>query len=262
MKIPQKKKILVDGVEVFYYDIYPENTDQPPLLFLHGWNGSAESFIPLVQELCAQGVKRRCLVLDFPGFGSSALPPTPWTIHDYAGCVVKYLGCLSLSSVSLIVHSFGGRIATVLATSHPELIQNIAYIAPAGIRHNKKGIARIATVLKTVCSVPGLRVVFPLIRTIGYKLIGDNDYHKSSGVMKETFKLVTSEDLVDILPQVKCPVTIFWGVNDSYVPISDTDIMKKAIPHATIYTYDDGRHGIHKTHAVAIASQLVSSRMI
>lgn len=253
MNSTKKQKIAVDGVEIAYYDSNPSATSAHTIVFLHGWGGSADSFIELASLF---GPESRKIIIDFPGFGDSQDPPTPWDVHMYVECVVKYLAALNIRHASFVVHSFGGRIVTVLASTYPQIVQNIIYIAPAGIRHNRTIIAGIALVLKSVMQLPLLRYLFPMVRKIGYRLIHDTDYEQSSGVMKETFQLVTQEDLQYLFPEIHCPVTIFWGANDSYVPVSDTEVMKRYMPQAAVHVFADGRHGIHKTHAKEIITHL------
>ncbi len=236
------------------------DSTEPPLLFLHGWGGSAESFQPLMAELNKTlSPGRRMIALDLPGFGKSPLPPKAWFVSDYLSCVVKYLRSAHIKAVDLIAHSFGGRITTKLLQTNPELVRRIVYIAPAGIRGDLTKLTarkQRAHKLKRLFENPLLKPLFPLVRRLGYRAIGGQDYLATSGVMKETFTNVVEEDLADLLPQITQPTRIFWGRNDTYVPVSDGQHMAQVLANAELTIFEDGRHGIHKTHAAAIAAQL------
>lgn len=244
----ERHSAVVNGQKISYLE---RGTNGTPLLFLHGWGGSAESFLPLWDSLSAheEFAQRRMIAIDFPGFGESPAPEEPWDVPRYALCVAQYLSAMGVSIADLVNHSFGGRVTTVLLSEYATSFGRAFYLAPAGIRHEKKGVENAAGVMKKFFGLPGMRILFPTIRKIGYRLIGGRDYLETSGVMKETFQLVTQEDLSDRLPKITHPVAIAFGKNDTYVPYTDGALMQQAIPGAQLTVFEDGRHGIHKTHA-------------
>lgn len=197
------------------------------------------------------------IALDFPGFGESDQPPAPWAVENYLECVVQYLDMHNLAKVSAVVHSFGGRVLTkMLASEHAERVEKAVFIAPAVKRHEKTGIRKAAMGVKRIFELPLLRSVFPLVRKVGYKLIGGHDYLEASGVMKESFKLVTHEDPSPQLTGISTPTLVFWGTEDIYVPVGDAELMKQEMTNAEVVIYEGGRHAIHKTHAEQISHTL------
>ncbi len=236
------------------------DSTQPATVFLHGWGGSSTSFQPLWEALLERQSRfSEWRALDLPGFGNTPPPPTPWSIADYCTCVVKYLDEQGLQNIDIVCHSFGGRIATKLLALYPGRVRKIVYIAPAGIRHHDPkitAIQHVAAIMKPVLLLPGIRKIFPALRTIGYRLIGSTDYAHATGVMRETFKNVIAEDVTELLHTIQQPVYIFWGRNDTKVPVSDGAYMKQTIPNATLTIFEDGRHGIQYTHAKEIAEQM------
>lgn len=228
-------------------------------LFLHGWGGSAESFQPLWEQLVMhdQFKNSRFIAIDMPGFGDSPAPTQPWTVEDYLLCVVKYLGSMHITSCNLVVHSMGGRIAIKwLSGEYAAMCKKAVFIAPAAVRHENKSAKSAAGVLKKVFTLPLLRHLFPVVRTLGYKLIGGQDYLAVDGVMKETFKQVVSEDPSPGLQHISTESLIFWGTDDTYVPVSDAETMVEHMKHTRTIIFKGGRHGIHKTHATEIANEL------
>jgi pimeloyl-ACP methyl ester carboxylesterase len=229
-----------------------------PIIFLHGWGGSALSWEPLWQALQTTGLQRPFIAIDLPGFGHTPPPPIPWSVRDYAECVAHLMTVLHIQRTDIVSHSFGGRVSWYLLTEWSSFIQQAICIAPAGIRHaRKQHVAQpLVRIAKTILHLPGLRQLFPVIRRYGYRLIGGQDYLKVNGVMKTTFQRVVEEDLSPLLPQIQQPVEIFFGIHDSYVPWTDGEYMKKMIPHAHLTVFKDGKHGIHLTHAPAIATTI------
>ncbi len=56
------------------------------MLYLHGWGGSVDSFKYLTTSLDYKNI-----LIDFPPFGESEDPKTPYTLFDYAEIVYKIL---------------------------------------------------------------------------------------------------------------------------------------------------------------------------
>lgn len=255
----------IDGMDVASVTLSHDGNDrnhseQIPTIFLHGWGGSAQSFQQLWESLeMLKAPFSTLTAIDLPGFGKTLPPPTPWSITDYCSCVVKYMDRHGIKKADIVSHSFGGRLTTKLLSMHPERFRNVVYIAPAGIYHHSARVStiqRVASIAKPVLQLPGLRKFFPAIQSFGYRLIGSQDYTKTSGVMRETFKNVIAEDTAPLLGTIKNPIEIFWGRNDGYVPVSDSELMKRAMPQAHVTIFEDGRHGIHVTHAQQIAIPL------
>jgi pimeloyl-ACP methyl ester carboxylesterase len=75
----------------------------------------------------------RACALNLPGFGGSEEPPDAWSVGDYADFVRDFLTERGIRSVTLIGHSFGGRIAIKLAgNSSAATVMNPADALPDG----------------------------------------------------------------------------------------------------------------------------------
>ena len=60
-----------------YYETYGD-TNNPPLVLLHGWGVDSSIFKNVIPHL-----NYYCILIDFIGFGKSDEPDYPWTIYDY-----------------------------------------------------------------------------------------------------------------------------------------------------------------------------------
>ncbi len=255
--IGQRKQVTIDNSDISYIEVEGSGV---PVVFLHGWGGDALSFQPLFEEL-SESSDARLLALDFPGFGQSTPLSHAWRLEQYALCVVKYLEELNVSQVIIVCHSFGARVITKLMSMHPECCKKIVYIAAAGIKNRSlkvRLIRQVSKMVKAILSLPLLKHVFKPIRTVGYKLIHGQDYLQASGATKQTFQHVIDEDLKPHIDKIAVPVKIFWGVHDTYVPIADGEYMHQAIANSTFTQFQDGKHGIHKTHAKQISSEIIN----
>jgi len=102
----------------------------PKLLCLHGWLDNAASFVPLMPLLSQFDL----VALDLPGHGASAhrLPGYDYVFVDWIHDVLDALDALGWSQASLLGHSMGGAISTVVAASAPERVHKLALIEALG----------------------------------------------------------------------------------------------------------------------------------
>lgn len=106
-----------------------------PVLLLHGWANDVETLRPLMGMVKEMGF--RVYSVDLPGFGLSDTPEGPWGVDEYVNFVLKLLDELALDRVSIIGHSFGGRIAIKLAANDPIRINKLILVDSAGIKPDR-----------------------------------------------------------------------------------------------------------------------------
>jgi pimeloyl-ACP methyl ester carboxylesterase len=216
-------KIVVKNT-LINYEQFGEGPEQ--LLILHGWGRSLAEWRETAQ-FCAQ--KYTVTIVDFPGFGSSDEPDYAWDTYDYAECVHDFLMKMGLRNVTIMGHSFGGRIATILAAEHAELVAKIVLVDAGGIEIKSMRI-RLLRFVYTVC-------IKPFRKLLGKKFrnrFGSADYRVLSGVMRGVFKKVVNQDLRHLFGEIKQPTVVLWGSNDQVLPVSYTKVYKKEIPQSVV----------------------------
>lgn len=235
------KKILINGLLIRYLEI---NKDaRQSIIFLHGWGGSLDSWQNFLTTL--EGENIRVLAFDLPGFGQSQTPPQAWTVSDYADLLRGFLDQLGLAKIWLFGHSFGGQIAVRFVHDHPERVAKLFLSGPAIIRPKKSFykiiIGAFAKVIRILMFGKGAR-----LRRFVYRLIGGADYgNLTDPAMRQTMKNVLADDLSGLLPGLKLPIFIIWGKQDKYTPYKNFLQIKKILPQAQTFIFEDGRHGLH-----------------
>lgn len=97
--------------------------DQPAVLLLHGFLGNGDDWLPLASAL-AQG--RYLVAIDLPGQGRSVFPRDDRFKQDPLAATCRMIDQvvtgLSLSRVTLVGYSLGGRIAMAYGLYRPDLL--------------------------------------------------------------------------------------------------------------------------------------------
>lgn len=241
----EEKTIEIERVRVSY----KRAGERGPLVFiLHGWGGSAASWVKVQELLADKGF--RVIVPDLPGFGKSDEPPSPWGVGDYADWFQSFIRAITksynrhLETYLLLGHSFGGRVAIKLAAAHPPGLQKLVLVSAAGIKKRVSPfVSLVAKTLDWLFSLPLLRRFKPPLRAFSYRyVLRRTGYLKAQGVMKEVFQKVVAEDLQPLLKQIMAPTLIVWGEKDKLTPLEDARLMRREIPHAQLEVLKDIGH--------------------
>lgn len=103
-----------------------------PLLFLHGWGLSPQTYAAGVTRLTAAGIK--VIAPALPGFAGSDGPPLRGIdMPAYAYRIGRLLDVLGVEKPLFVAgHSFGGGVAIELATDRPERVRSLTLINSVG----------------------------------------------------------------------------------------------------------------------------------
>lgn len=105
--------------------------DPEPLVLLHGWGDTGETFQFLVDCLSAE---RTCIAIDMRGFGRTQRPPDGYWFADYLADVEAVLDqLLPDAPVDLVGHSMGGNIAMLYAGIRPQRIRRLVSLEGFGM---------------------------------------------------------------------------------------------------------------------------------
>ena len=213
------------------YDILGEGDT---VLLLHGWASSLQPYRALMNQLSK---KYRVIAVDLPGMGASEEPKEPWDVDGFADFVLTFLEQFGVKKLSLVGHSYGGRIIIKLANRElPFAIDKIVLIDSAGIRppaSKKKSFRqRLFKVGKWFLSLKPVAKLFPTALEKLRVKFGSADYAAASPMMRQCLVKAVNEDLTHLLPGIQAPTLLVWGDRDTATPISDAKTMEQRIPNA------------------------------
>jgi pimeloyl-ACP methyl ester carboxylesterase len=249
--------------------------DGTPVLALHGWLDNAASFerlAPLVPEA-------RIVALDLPAHGRSDHWPVGHVHHfvDWVPVAIEAADALGWERFSLLGHSMGAGIASLLPAVIPDRIDRLAMLEGVGpaVTPPEKTAEQLASAITSEAelSAEGNRW-FPDLETAVSARCRDSDLDRASaellvrrgtetsdrGVrfthdprMKSRSRLRLTEDQVRaFLTAIGCP-TLVVGATGGW-PLPPDFITKRVamIPDVTFVQVEGGHH-VHLTHPERVA---------
>jgi len=215
------------------------------IVILHGWGSNITLHANMI-ELFSK--KYTVVAMDMPGFGKSEEPPSEWCVDDYVQFVIDFLADYDNKKIMFLGHSFGGRVIIKLCsrTDLPFEVSKVMLVDSAGIlppKSNKKSMrTRWYKFCRSILSTKLMQKLFPeALEKLRVKY-GSADYAAASPLMRQVLVKVVNEDLESLLPNIKCPALLVWGVNDTATPLSDGEKMEKAIPDAGLVKLENAGH--------------------
>lgn len=198
------------------YELLNTNCEKS-VLFLHGW-GANKQIMKKAFEKGFSGYKH--IYIDMPGFGSSDIF-TPLHTSDYAKIVKRFLSELKSEPEIIVGHSFGGKVATLIAP------KNLVLLSSAGIVVKKSFVIRFKIFL------------FKILKFFGfgkfYRFFATKDVSGMSRTMYETLKNVVDEDFSSKFKALKSKTMIFWGENDKATPLKSGEYMHSFIKNSSFH---------------------------
>jgi pimeloyl-ACP methyl ester carboxylesterase len=126
----ERSVTLADGVRLRLVEAGP--ADGPPVLLVHGFGASAYQWRRLMPALAERGW--HVLAPDLPGHGFSQieLADGEYSRAAQARRMWLLLDALGIVRAPIIGHSMGGAIAAEMSWQHPERVERLALLSPAG----------------------------------------------------------------------------------------------------------------------------------
>ena len=237
----------INGCSIHYEMRANPKPGLPTILLLHGWGCDSATF-SFIEEALSDAAN--LLTLDFPGHGRSGEPPESWGVAEFAEMLHALLQSLQIQKVKVIAHSFGGRVAILLAARHPDRVEQLVITGGAGIKkpvteQTRKRTARyrrMSALLERLKTCPPLHALMEKLQTRLRNRYGSPDYIKLNENMRKTFVKVISEDLLPHLKEIQAPTLLVWGSNDTETPLWMGQTMEKEIPDAGLVVFEGGTH--------------------
>jgi pimeloyl-ACP methyl ester carboxylesterase len=212
--------------------------DGPPILLLHGFADSADTWRRTLDRLARAG--RRALAVDLPGFATaSRLRPGPVLpqLDEFGEAAVRHLAEEAGAAPLVVGNSLGGCLALRLGERDELGLPGIVPVAPAGLEHPEwfriietAPLVRAllaaplpATVVRAAVGEAYRQLAFARPRAVAREVVAAfTGHHRSRAAVSrylDTGRRLLPE-LADPfhLERVGCPVLLVWGERDRMVP--------------------------------------------
>lgn len=186
-------------IDYQYINSHKEKT----ILLLHGWGGDKNSFLPTIKIL---KTRFNILTLTMPTVNPTKLV---WHLQDFKDLILNILSALNIMSISIVCHSFGFRVASLLNGICK--IEKIVVTGGAGLKRKNK--------IKELENENNLILLRQKKFKYLFKKIASADYLNLSKINKISFKNIVNFESNKMI-KFSCPMLAFWGNNDDATPIS------------------------------------------
>jgi pimeloyl-ACP methyl ester carboxylesterase len=226
------------GIAYRASDVRSERTT---LVFVHGLSGSLSAWYPF-EALFEKDYN--VVTFDLRGHGLSVRPPRAgYAMEEFVEDMRALLQELSVERCVLVSHSFGTLIAMEYSKAHPKIVARNIFIAPA---YDVRQFS-ITTFLVQLCAA---LAVFPL-RLLPY---GRTDYaqfrptsdyslarisldilHMGIRSYLLSMRTIFSRNWNEHWKALSMPCLILHGSNDTIVPYTHSEALKRALPDAELF---------------------------
>lgn len=233
----------------------------PPLMLLHGFTGSTETWAPLQAPL---GAAHHTIAVDLPGHGRSTAPrePARYGLDRLSDDLARVLDTLTLERVALLGYSMGGRAALRFALHHPNRVAGLVLeSASPGIADPVRRAERVVADAELAHSIErdGMRAFverwerLPLwesqraLSDAARALLRAQRLENQPGGLANSLRGAgagTDDSVLGKLATVHAPTLLLAGALDApYVALAR--LMEHSLPHPRVAIVPDAGHAVH-----------------
>lgn len=247
--------IEVSGVRVRVREEGP--ADAPPIILLHGFTHSLESWDGWAADLVSD---YRVIRYDLLGHGLTGPDPqqryAPQERADFLGELMDALG---IERASLAGSSLGGTIAWRFAATHPGRVDHLILVDPGVFQFNEVGdepveppaaIQAFLQLAPEAAVRQSLAAIYADPASVSeerFQTILDMMRREGNGdAFVQHIREFTMPDPTGMLSRITAPTLVLWGENDLLIPASQGPRVAEAIADAQLIIYDDLAHAAHE----------------
>lgn len=251
----------------------------PKVLAIHGWLDNAASFAPLAAQLPQLDL----VMLDLPGHGRSAHlgPGAEYTLAVAINAALDVADALEWRQFSLLGHSMGAGIASMMAAALPQRVRALAVIEALGAlaESEQRTTQRLREGVAAARLLPGkkLRVFADLAAPVRARMQANQLSEASARLLVErgvtpvdggyvwssdprltlpTLQRLTEGQIRQIVSDIECPVrAIFADPAQTYLPDALRRERAALLPHGQLSVFA-GTHHLHMETPQPVAAAL------
>jgi pimeloyl-ACP methyl ester carboxylesterase len=259
----------------------PPESNQPPVVLVHGALVDARLWAPVADRLAADGIRSYTPTLP--------LGSHPWPMNadadlsprGVAGLVLDFIRALDLRDVTIAGNDTGGAICQILLGADPSLIGAAVFTNCDALgTFPPRSLAPLFFALRhpgvVACIAPGMRSKAIRNGPLAYGPLSSGTLDPSltldwvtpladPAIRRDVAKVARGVhprvllDAASRFGQFTGPVRVLWGEADSMFLVKLGRQLSEAFPHATFTTVPGGRAFLPLDHPDAVADEIVAA---
>lgn len=238
-------------------DIHYETSGSgTPVLLIAGLGGVGATWGP---QIALFARKHKVIVPDHRGTGKSTHTKAGQTISQHAADFARLVEHLGVGPVHCIGSSTGGAITQAMALEHPKLVRTAtiasswARVDPFFQRQFKARQQMMASAGVRAANEMGALFLFdPRFQMTNQPVVQAWVEAATAGAAAAEvgiarMDMILAHDLLDKLPQMRCPTLVIVGQSDFCTPLHLSEQMQAAIPGADLAVLPGG-HFFYMEH--------------
>lgn len=228
----------INGQQIYYQSVGKGKN----LIMLHGWGQDVSTFWPDLDYLKDD---LTIWLIDLPGFGRSEPPKEKYDSGDYAKIIAEFIKKNGIKNVTILGHSFGGKVAIRVASEYPKLVDKLILVGASGLKPYASLKKYISFILAKIIkhTLPNFFNFKSKIRKDFYRKI-ESDY-ADAGRLRGVYLKTIREDLTEYLKKIDQQTLIIWGDQDRAVPLKYGKKMYQLIKNSKMVILEDKGHFLH-----------------
>jgi pimeloyl-ACP methyl ester carboxylesterase len=248
-----------DGVRLAVHELGNPDPDARPLLLCHATGFHGRVWRALAEEL----PDRRCLAIDFRGYGDSTEQDGELSWHGFGQDVLAVVDALDLGPVQAVGHSKGGAAILLAEEARPGTIERAVCFEPIVFppMEGERGPNHLAEITKKRREVFGSFEeaianfsAKPPLGSLRRDVLEDYVHHgftqQADGSVRlkarrehesKTYETGSSHDGFAHLGEVACPVLVAHG-GDADGPAQIAPLVAAALPHGELRAFPELGH--------------------
>ncbi len=242
----------------------------PPVVFCHGTPWSSASWGPFADALSRDFT---VYLWDMPGYGQSSMEPEHAVDLGHQGeLLADLLTTWGLDAPHVVAHDIGGAAALRAHLMHGSSVASLMLVDVVALRpwgspffNLVKDHADVFTRLPEAVHAGALRAYIGGASHLGLTEAqldeltapwlteqGRPAFYRQIAQADERF----TDDFAGRLRNIRAPVRIVWGEDDTWIPVDRAGSLRDAIPGSTLRLVSAAGHLVHLDAPAALADEL------
>lgn len=219
------------------------------MLMLHGWSDSSFSFSRVMPLLPAEW---RVIAADQRGHGESDRPADGYTMEHFGRDAIALLEALGIARAVVVGHSMGSFASQYVAALAPERVSHLVLV-DSGVTCRHEAVMGLLEAARGFTDPVDEAFIREFQASTIHQPVPPEFFERvvaeSKKLPARVWSAIAEELLVydsrPVLPNVRCPVLIYWGEKDAVFLRAQQEELLRHLSSATFKPYPEVGHTPH-----------------